>query len=247
MDKRLLNIAHRGASGIAPENTISAFLKAVEAEADIIELDVQLSSDQQLLVIHNETIKKYTGIDKNVRDLDFNYLKELDFGEWFSPEFRGERIPLLQTVFEKIGKKIKYNIEIKKGEKFYPGITEKVLHLVNKYNLREHVLISSFDLKTINKLRELDEKITAGLIFNKNEWDYFLKVAKKLNCQFIVPEKSILTESYVNKAHTLGLLIFPYVADEEEEILSLIRMGVDGIITNRPDRLSRIINELNSV
>lgn len=247
MGKKILNIAHRGASGVAPENTISAFLMAVESGADIIELDVQLSKDLQVIVIHDETIKRFTGIDTRVKWLDFDYLKELDFGSWFSPEFKGERIPTLKTVFETIGSMTKYNIEIKKGEKFYPGISESVLDLINKYALIDNVWISSFDLKTIKKVRELDNKISAGIIFNKNDWNYYLKCAQKLNCQFIVPEKGLITESNLNHAHALGISVYPYVTDEEEEILRLIQTGVDGIITNRPDRLSGIIKALNSV
>lgn len=247
MDKKILNIAHRGASGVAPENTISAFLRSVEAGADIIELDVQLSKDLQVIVIHDETIKKFTGIDKNVKGLEFDYLKKLDFGSWFSPEFKGEKIPSLQEAFEKIGKKIKYNIEIKKGEKIYPGITKSVINLVNKFDILENVLISSFDLEVIKKLRELNKEITAGIIFEKNEWNYYLKIAQKLDCQFIVPEKGLITESNVSKARDMGISVYPYVSDEEEEILKLIQTGVDGIITNRPDILSAIIKELDSV
>ncbi len=247
MEKKLLNIAHRGASGIAPENTISAFLKAIETGADIIELDVHLSRDKEIIVIHDDTILKYTGINQKVKHLEFNYLKDLDFGAWFSPEFKGERIPTLQRVFEAIGVKIRYNIEIKKGEKFYPGITEGILNLVKRCNLHDNVLISSFDLRTIKKVRELDTKIETGIIFNKNEWNYYLKAAHKLNCQFIVPEKGLITEKNVNNANDLKISVYPYVSDEEEEILQLIRAGVDGIITNRPDRLSAIINKLNVV
>ncbi len=247
MEKKLLNIAHRGASGIAPENTISAFLRAVETGADIIELDVHLSGDREVVVIHDESIFRYTGINQKVKNLEYDYLKELDFGAWFSPEFKGEKIPLLKTVFERVGTGIKYNIEIKKGENFYPGITESILQIIERYNLHKNVLISSFDLKTIKKVRELDEKIPAGIIFNKNEWNYYLKVAHKLRCQFIVPEKSLITEKNVNNAHALELSVYPYVSDEEEEILQLIHSGVDGIITNRPDRLSAIINKLNVV
>lgn len=247
MNKKILNIAHRGASGIAPENTISAFLKAVEAGADIIELDVQLSLDREIIVIHDRTIKRFTGINRNVKYLEFDYLKKLDFGSWFSPEFKGEKIPSLQEVFEKIGKKIKYNVEIKMGEKIYPGITEGVIALVKKFNMLDNVLISSFDSGVIKKLRELNKEIEAGVIFDKNEWNYYLKIAKKLYCQFIVPEKGLINEDNVKKAHAIGLSIYPYVSDDEREILKLIQTGVDGIITNRPDKLSAILKEFSAV
>ncbi len=247
MDKKILNIAHRGASGIAPENTISAFFKAVEAGADIIELDVQLTQDREIIVIHDGTIKRFTGINKKVKGLDFDYLKTLDFGSWFSPEFKGERIPSLQEVFEKIDKKIKYNIEIKMGEKFYPGITESVIDLVYKYKMHDNVLISSFDLGVIKKLRELNKELSAGIIFDKDEWNYYLKVAQKLDCQFIVPQKGLINEDNVKKAHAIGLSVYPYVSDNEEEILKLIRTDADGIITNRPDKLSAILKKLNAV
>lgn len=246
MNKKILNIAHRGASGLAPENTISAFLKAVEAGADIIELDVQFSKDSELIVTHDKTIKRFTGIDKNVNEFEFNYLKELDFGSWFSPEFKGEKIPSLREVFEKIGPKIRYDIEIKLGEKTYPGITKSVVNLVNKFKVMDNVLISSFDLDAIKKLREIDKKITAGIIFNKNDWNYYLKIAQKFDCQFIVPEKGLITESNISKAHSIGLSVYPYVSDKEEEILRLIQSDVDGIITNRPDILSATIRKLKS-
>lgn len=247
MTKKILNIAHRGASGISPENTLPAFEKAIEFGADIIELDVQFTLDRVIVVIHDEKITKYTGINERVKYIEFNTLKTYDFGSWFSPEFKDTKILSLEDVFDKFRGRIKFNIEIKKGEKFYPGITESVLALVYNYNLSDDVMISSFDLKTIKKLREIDKNISAGIIFEKSEWYYYLRSAEKLNCQFIVPEKTLCSQNDIENAHQLGFAVYPYVTDEENEFIKLINMGVDGIITNRPDRLNKLISELDTV
>jgi len=222
---------------------MSAFIQAMQHHADMVELDIQLTLDERIVIIHDEKILRYTGINRRVRELDLEYLKGLDFGKWFSDEFNGEKILELSELFEKIGNKLKYNIEIKLGEKYYPKITERVLNLVSRYNLMDDVLISSFDMQTIKKLREIDKKVKTGIIFDKNNWGYYLKCAKKLGCNFIVPEKELLSELRVKEAHDNGFDVYPYVADNEMEFKKLIEYGVDGIITNRPDLLTAFLRD----
>lgn len=247
MERKILNIAHRGASELAPENTLPAFIKAIECGADIIELDVHLTADGEIVVTHDESIRRITGEDGKIKRLEFNFLRSLDFGKWFSEQFAGEKIPSLREVFEKLGDKIKFNIEIKMGEKYYPGIVDRLLELINHYRMKENVILSSFDLKTIKILSEKSLDIPLGIIFDRMEWDYLLKSAKKINCSFIVPDKRITTEREIEKAHRIGLSVYPYVINEKEEIQKFIKYGVDGIITNNPERVSKILRNYSTV
>ncbi|HEY4716202.1 MAG TPA: glycerophosphodiester phosphodiesterase family protein [bacterium] len=245
--RKILNIAHRGASGIAPENTGIAFEKAIECGADIIECDIHQTSDGDLVVIHNENIKSYTGIEACVKNLTLNYLKELDFGKWFSEKYSGQKIMTLKETLNRFGSRINFNLEIKNGERYYKGISELIIKTVHEAGLSTNVIISSFDLPTLKRVKEIDKNMSIGIIFDKNEWDDILKSAAELGCIFLVPKARLVSSENIKLSHSQNLKVYPYVINSEEEGLHLIKMGTDGIITDRPEMLSSVLKNISQV
>lgn len=247
--KTILNIAHRGASGLAPENTISSFGMALKIGADMVELDVHLSRDGVPVVIHDETADRVTGritmlpgSEMAVKRMALDDLKELDVGSWFGPEFSGERIPTLQEVLELLTGRARAIIEIKRGSDYYPGIEEKVVHLIQSVKHATAPIISSFELTALKRVRSSSPDIPLGIIFDTPTWDYILKAAGTLRASVLCPEKSLVGPDRCDEAHSRGLGVCPYTVNTEDEMKTLIGMGVDGLITNRPDTLKNLLH-----
>lgn len=157
--------AHRGASGYAPENTLDAFRKAVEMGADGIELDVQMTKDGELVVIHDETINRVSNGKGWVKDYTYEELKKFNFNKTHQ-EYTKEEIPTLEQVY-RLNKQtnLTINVEIKTGIVFYPGIEERVLELTERLGMKEHVIYSSFNHYTIRKIKELDPQAKTGMLY----------------------------------------------------------------------------------
>ena len=157
--------AHRGASGYAPENTLDAFQKAVEMGADGIELDVQMTKDGELVVIHDETINRVSNGKGWVKDYTYEELKKFNFNKTHL-EYTKEEIPTLEQVYLLIKPtNLTINVEIKTGIVFYPGIEERVLELTERLGMKERVIYSSFNHYTIRKIKELDPQAKTGMLY----------------------------------------------------------------------------------
>lgn len=233
-------LAHRGFSAAAPENTIAAFKAAIEAGADGFELDVHMTRDGELVVIHDETVDRTTNGTGWVKDLTLRELKELDAGLWFSPQFVNERIPTLGEVLELVrDSKHIVNIELKNNLLAYPGMEEKVIKEVEKLGM-ETVSFSSFNHVSVYNLSQLHPSFKTGTLYDEpisDSWSY----AKSLGASAIHPHHLLVTEEVVMRAHEYGIRVHPYTVDQEDEAKRLIGLGVDAIITNVPDRLKKLL------
>ena len=163
-----LVIAHRGASGTAPENTMAAFRQAVEMGADMIELDVQRTKDGQVVVIHDATLERTTNGSGAVRELTYAEIEQLDAGSWFGEgqEFAGERVPLLKEVLEFTKGKCALNIEIKNIPYADPGIEQAVVDLLHETGFLEQVIISSFDHSCLHRIARLEPNVPTACLFS---------------------------------------------------------------------------------
>lgn len=157
--------AHRGASGYAPENTLESFRKAVELNANAIELDVQLTKDGKIVVIHDYTLDRTTNGNGYVMENTLAEIKKLDAGSWFSSKFAGEKIPTLKEVIDELPEDIYINIEIKHFRLEERNIGKAIVEFVEKYGLEERIIISSFDHQLLKKVRIENEKIRIGVLF----------------------------------------------------------------------------------
>ncbi|MBI5042800.1 MAG: glycerophosphodiester phosphodiesterase [Nitrospirae bacterium] len=226
----ILNIAHRGSSGNAPENTLSAFRLAIKQRADMIELDVHQTRDSHIIVLHDEYLK--TGILKKrlIKDMTLKEIREIN-----------KNIPTLKDVLKLIKGKIKLNIEIKHGSGYYPDIERNVYKLLKKERMLLNTIISSFDIDCLKKLRKISDDITIGFLYNKMDWKKALKEAIDLKAYSFHASNKILSKEIVDKVHKKGMRLFVYTINDGNEMRRVIELGVDGIFTDFPDRLADIL------
>ncbi|WP_255570293.1 glycerophosphodiester phosphodiesterase family protein [Cohnella sp. CFH 77786] len=241
--REVLAVAHRGASGYAPENTIAAFDKAVEMKADFIELDVQLSKDGELAIIHDTTVDRTTDGTGAVKDLTFEQLRSLDAGTWFSPAYAGERIPTLGEVLDRYRGKIGILIEIK-APWLYPGIERKVADELVKRQMdvpnNGKIMIQSFDHGSVQRFHAILPDIPVGVLTYLPEQLTEAKLREyAAYADYVNPSLNLVTEQLVDQVHSLGMEIHAWTVRNAALVEPLIESGVDGIITDYPDYVPR--------
>jgi glycerophosphoryl diester phosphodiesterase len=216
---------------------MSAFEKAIEVGADGIELDVHLSRDSRLVVCHDETVDRTTNGKGAIHALDYGEIRKFDAGSWFSPESRGQRIPLLDDVLElvRIGS-VRVNIELKTNLIPYEGIEGKVAELVGRFDLGSRVIVSSFNHYSVLRLRECAPHLSAGLLYDCHIVDPHL-YARSLKVAAIHPAMHTVTPQIVSAAKDAGIMVNVWFSDEssdQRDIPDNLQSGVDIIITNYP-------------
>lgn len=230
----VLNIAHRGASGSFPENTLAAFRAAIEAGAEMCELDVQLTRDGAMVVIHDDTVDRTTDGTGAVASMTLAEIKRLDAGAKFDPRFTGERIPTLQEVFDLVEGGCALNIEIKSD-----GLESKVSELVGARKAFGWTLISSFDWTALARIRHIAPEMRVGLLASR--WPArLIGAATEMKAYAINPKFDIVTEDLCIAAHSREINVYAWTVDEPAEMRRLIAYGVDGIMTNWPGRLGEV-------
>lgn len=242
--KKPVIIAHRGASTKAPENTMPAFKKAIESGAGGLELDVQLTSDGYLVVIHDEKVDRVSNVKGLVKDMTFAELRNLDFGGWFSKEFEGERIPLLDEVLELYsGWNGMLNIEIKNGPVFYPGIEKAVADAMRNSRMTGRTIVSSFNHYSLVEIRKLDSGARTAPLYMEGLFEPWV-YAKQIGATAIHPLFYNIVPEVMQGCISNGIQVNPFTIDQPEYIKMAALAGVSGIITNVPDIALKIINEI---
>ncbi|MBM3463888.1 MAG: glycerophosphodiester phosphodiesterase [Armatimonadetes bacterium] len=233
-------VAHRGASAYAPENTLSAFRKALEQGADYLECDVHLSSDGEMMVIHDTTLNRTTNGKGRVVDHTAAQIRALDAGSWFGPQFKGERVPTLAELFDLDNGKVGFVVEIKNGPMYYPGIEKKMVDLIRKRNLQDRVIVISFDHAALRKVHEIDPGITTGALYDAN----ILKcheIAKNAHSAWVGPSWELTTEEAVADAKAHGVKMNLWTVDDPVVMKRFIDLGVNALTTNKPDVLLKAL------
>lgn len=232
--------AHRGFSKAAPENTLPAFQAAIDCGADYIELDIQLTADDRLVVIHDDKLDRTTNGKGLVEKRTYEQLRTLSAGSWFSEdgEFDDVGIPLLSEVLELAGNDIMLNIEIKKSGD--PKKTaEKAVELIEEYGIVNSCYVTSFSYPALKKVKQLNPKIKTAFIANLATATSYAQLpyidAVSMNYLFV-------NQSVVNSAHHHGKRIFVWTVDRQSEMQKMMALGVDNIITDRPDKALDIVN-----
>lgn len=236
--KKVENTAHRGASGLAPENTLAAMRKALEYQVDYIELDVQETKDGQIIVLHDDDIKRTSNRQGVIWEMSFNDLKDVDAGSWKNPEFKGEPIPLLRDVINLVRGKAKLNIELKiNGHQ--KALEERVVKIILEENFIENCILTSFHLPSIEKVKRIEPRIYTGLILDEiPDFDVW-----KGNWEILSVLHSLVDADFVERAHNAGKKIHVWTVNEPALMQKLIDSGVDNLITNRPDILRKLISQ----
>ena len=220
--------AHRGASVKYPENTMSAFKGAKELGADWIELDVQQTKDKKLIVLHDTNLRRTTGVNKNTWEVTFDEVKNLDAGSFFSDEFKGEKIPLLEEVIEFAKENdIKLNIELKPtGNE--TDFESSVVDLINKYDFASSSVITSQVYSVIENVKNYDKNIKTVYVMSLAYGD-ILKLDK---ADAFSIEASSINKTLVNKIHNSGKEVYAWTVNTKESITDMINLNVDNIITD---------------
>ncbi len=237
----MLNIAHRGASGTFPENTLSAFRAAIDAGADMCELDVQLTRDGAVVVIHDETVERTTDGKGEVAELTLEELKRLDAGAKFKGTIKAgalkgvERIPTLDEVFSVTTGKCGLNIEIKAG-----GLEHQVAQIMQARNALGDSIVSSFDWEYLKKIQALNFNIRVALLADEKPVDLMMN-AVAMRAHAINPRWDMVTADLCKAAHERGLKLYTWTVDADARMRALAECGVDGIMTNYPERLRTVV------
>ena len=242
-----LLFGHRGCSKAAPENTLAAFEAVLVNRIPGVEIDIHMCGTGELVVIHDSHLKRITGIDSVVEHTSYKELKKLDAGSWFHEKYRGERIPLLEEVLELLGEKVYYDIEIKTVRNNYGPLEEKLIKLLNRRKLRDHVLISSFDPFSLREVIRQDPSLSTAHIYSGHK-DLPLLLrsgAGRFICRPLALKphrRKVGRTSIALKQRAEGYPLLTWTVDDPSEAEMLLSMGVDGIISNVPERMLSLLN-----
>lgn len=231
----MLVIAHRGASGHAPENTMASFLRALAMDAPAIELDVHQTLDHELVVAHDDDLTRCGRDKRRIKNLHWDDISDLDVGAWFGREFLGERLPRLEDVFDILPKTVELHVEIKRGSSLYPGIEERVVDMIHKRSAAARTVVSSFDHAALYSVRSLDEKIRLGYLLGLTTLQTAFREMKEIDAESLNLSVRQTLARTVKAAHDRGRKILVYTVNTPVERDRLNKLGVDGIFSNYPE------------
>jgi glycerophosphoryl diester phosphodiesterase len=238
MSESVLSIAHRGASGITPENTRVAFVKALDLGADMIEFDVQLTRDDVAIVFHDETLERTTNGSGRVSETDFSTISRLDAGSWFGASFADHEVPTLEEVLGLLAGRAMLNIELKPDARV-EQLVRRVVTAVARFEQFEAAIFSSFQAGALRSLRRLVPDARVGVLCQRGELASALALADELGAVALHPAAAMVDTDLVREAHARKLVVYPWTVNEPGEIALLRALGVDGIFTDHPDRVAR--------
>jgi glycerophosphoryl diester phosphodiesterase len=227
-------IAHRGASGRLPENTLPAYQLAVELRADMIEIDLHLTRDGAVVVAHDGDLAGLGGHGE-IGDASLAEVRALDAGG-------GERVPVLAEVLDRFGSRIPFNLELKRGRRGdYPGLEAAALEAVTLRGLLPRTLFSCFGESVLERLRALEPAARVALLVEPKRAQRPVERARGLGAEALNPWYGLVTRSLVEEAHAAGLMVYPYTVDDPREMRRQVELGVDGLFTNHPDRMRALL------
>ncbi|RLE90316.1 MAG: glycerophosphodiester phosphodiesterase [Thermoprotei archaeon] len=231
----MIIIGHRGAAGYEPENTIKSILKGIECGASAIEVDVRRTKDGIMVLMHDETVDRTTNGEGKVSELTLAEIKCLDAG-------KGERVPTLFEVFELLKERnVILLVELKEI-----GYEEEVVSMIKDFNMLDRVYITSFHKSALNRVVEIEPNMKTGLIFSSNTLRN-MKIAEELNVDVVVPKYQLVNRNFLRSCRRLGFKVFVWTVNRAIDVVKFYRLGVDGIVTDYPCMVKRIINNLISM
>lgn len=238
--------AHRGASGYAPENTISAIKKALEMGVDRIEVDVQQTADGEIVCLHDKKLNRTTDSKGKVKKYTYEELRSVNAYHKFESEFPEEKIPLLRDVFDLMDGSTEFVIEIKAGRSYYPGIEDSVANMIARFAAERWALVHSFNDRVLEYLDDNHPKVRLQKLFvSKPSWlplmlDFSLHFASLKDYDYVegfVVSKGGVDARLVRKIHEMNQVIHVWTVNQPDDITKMLELGVDGIISNYPDRV----------
>lgn len=240
--KRVKNIAHRGFSGRYPENTNIAFAKALtEGYCDGIEVDVHMTKDNKIVIMHDALLDRTTTGTGYIKDHTLEELLEYDAGIKYDEKYKGEKILCIKSAMELVKKyNISLYIEIKDNEVAYDDIEAELLDRVELVGVEDKVVLSSYNIETLKKIKMHKPEVLTALLTKEMTYDIrSYQYTDILSCDY-----TQLTKEMIDTVHSLGRRVTAWVVDNKADMKKVMEMGVDAVITNYPDTLSDVINGL---
>lgn len=264
INKSIVIHGHRGARSIFPENTLHSFKYIIEHGIDVIEVDLQITKDNEIVIYHYKDINTdiCNGPSKPIKSLTLKEIKEYDCGSKKNPEFPdqrivpGEKIPtfielidLIQTNYK--NKNILMNVEIKTEESLDTdsevyNFCKKLIDIIHKYNISNNVIIQSFDTRALHYIKEIDPNIkTSYLLENKLDTiDNIINISKKMGVDIISPDFNLIDKNFVKKMQDNGFEVLVWTVNDKDDVKKVIEYGVDGIISDDPKKIKDYIESL---
>ena len=235
-----LKIGHRGAAGYCPENTFASFKKALDLGVDYLEIDVQMTKDGEWVVIHDSTVNRTTNGKGKVKDFTLKEIQNLDAGSWFHCEFKGEQIPSLAEFFDEFAGKIGILLELKKPS-LYPLVVEKTAEELIKRKLTtedKQIIIQSFDRDSLKRFHDLLPSIPIGILLKNSGVNIISnKDLRSLTSYvtYVNPKITMVNKRLIKRIHHHGLKTIIWTVKKKNEVNTLKKLQVEGIITDFPD------------
>ncbi len=233
---KVLIVGHRGALGLAPENTMASFQKGLETGCDLVETDIHLSRDGALVLMHDPEVSRTTNGKGRIRDMTLGEISRLDAGSWFDERFRGEPVPVLGDLLDWAKKRIPVVIEIKGDPRPSRGIEAALLAELRKHGLVSEVMVIGFHHDSLKRIKEMEPAITTGLTYSCRLADT-VGAARATAARSIRPHWSYWDAELVEECHRAGLTAHAWVANDEERTRYLVDMGIDSLGVDFPDRV----------
>ncbi len=244
---RPLLVAHRGSSGTAPENTMAAFRKAIAAGADMIELDVRMTRDYHLVVLHDSTVRRTTNGSGAACGMTLQELKSLDAGSWYGPRFRGERVPTLREVMEMLPSHVGLNIEVKTDGDPRPdrALEESLVLIIREQGMTSRVLVSSFDHGHLRRMHALDPSVPLGILYVpvRDIGRSPSRLARRCGATAFICSRTQVRKRHVDDAHGHGIVVGVYGVSTPEHYRRMRSFGIDAIVTDYPERIAPLMRE----
>jgi len=244
-----LIVAHRGSSGAAPENTLAAFQQAIDDGADMIELDVRMTKDFELVVLHDRNVRRTTNGRGNIWDLTLADIHWLDAGAWFNKKFAGEHIPTLRQVFDLLPPHLKLNIEVKTDGEHRRRLAfeESLILLIRERHFVQRVLVSSFDHRFLHRFHNLDPEIPIGALYSPVR-DIAKKpsaIARRIGATAFISSIAQLQKRFAENAHANNITLGCYGVNTKKQFEKAMKFGVEIIITDHPREMRRWLDAGN--
>ena len=237
------NVAHRGASGNYPENTLLAFQKALEIGVAEIEFDLRMTLDGHLVVMHDATVDRTTDGTGATGELTLAEIKALDAGAVFGERFQGERVPTWEETLDLVQGKVRLNVHLKEGGNPDGDYERKVAKALHAYRMADDSTLACND-ESVGIFAEIDPRLACRIFPNGRSPEEYIRSSVEMELRTTQPGRGMTTPEFVQKAHESGLGVHVFYADTLEDMRAYIGMGVDGILTNYPERLNEVIAEI---
>lgn len=236
------NVAHRGASGNFPENTLRAFQMALEIGVDEIEFDLRMTGDGHLVVMHDATVDRTTDGTGAIGELTLAEIRALDAGRVFGERFRGDRVPTWEEALDLVQGKVRLNVHLKEGGSPDGDYERKVAKALRAFRMVDDSVMACNDV-SVGLFAEIDPRIACRIFPNNRSPGDYIRSSVEMGLRTMQPGRDMTSTEFVQKAHESGLGVHVFYADTPEDMRTYIGMGVDGILTNYPERLKAVIAE----